>query len=179
VDTPLDLADGRLRSGPSDARVERIGIDDASPASYPKAMSDTAAEFSALFPAVYLRFCRRRDKSEMQITPQMDAVLHHLAMSGPLTVGEMARHFGRAQSVVSEIVSGMEKKRLLERMRDARDRRRVLVWLTDEARAVLARRAEVLDPERVARAMRRLDVTQRTALVEGMRALVQAATPSL
>ena len=112
----------------------------------------------------------------MQVTPQMDAILHHLAMSGPLTVGEMARHFGRAQSAVSEIVSGMEKKRLLERMRDARDKRRVLVWLTDEGRAALARRAEVLDPDRVARAMRRLDPTQRSTLVEGMRALVQAAT---
>jgi DNA-binding MarR family transcriptional regulator len=139
-------------------------------------MRDAAVEFCALFPAVYLRFCRRREKGEMQVTPQMDAILHHLALSGPLTVGEMARHFGRAQSVVSEIVSGMEKKRLLERMRDARDKRRVLVWLTDEGRAALARRAEVLDPDRVARAMRRLDPTQRSTLVEGMRALVQAAT---
>lgn len=42
----------------------------------------------------------------------MDGVLRHLAMSGPLTVGEMARHFGRAQSVVSEIVDGLEDKGL-------------------------------------------------------------------
>jgi DNA-binding MarR family transcriptional regulator len=69
---------------------------------------DEAAAFCALFPALYLRFCRQRDDGETRLTRQMDGVLHHLAMSGPLTVGEMACHFARAQSVVSEIVDGME-----------------------------------------------------------------------
>jgi DNA-binding MarR family transcriptional regulator len=136
---------------------------------------DEAAAFCELFPALYLRFCRRRDDGETRLTPQMDGVLHHLAMSGPLTVGEMARHFARAQSVVSEIVDGMEKKGLLERMRDARDRRRTLVWLTDEARAVLARRQQVLDPTRVAQAMRRMPTSKRTTLIDSLRALVHAA----
>lgn len=136
---------------------------------------DDAAAFCELFPAVYLRFCRQRGAGETRLTPQMDGVLHHLAMSGPLTVGEMARHFARAQSVVSEIVDGMEKKGLLERMRDARDRRRTLVWLTDEARQVLVRRQQVLDPARVAQAMRRMPDAKRTTLIDSLRALVHAA----
>jgi DNA-binding MarR family transcriptional regulator len=136
---------------------------------------DEAAAFCALFPALYLRFCRQRDDGETRLTRQMDGVLHHLAMSGPLTVGEMACHFARAQSVVSEIVDGMEKKGLLERMRDSRDRRRTLVWLTDAARQVLARRQQVLDPARVARAMRRLPEATRTTLNDSLRALVHAA----
>ena len=139
---------------------------------------DDAAAFCELFPAVYLRFCRHKDDGETRLTPQMDAVLHHLAMSGPLTVGEMARHFARAQSVVSEIVDGMEKKRLLERMRDTRDRRRTLVWLTDEAREVLVRRQQVLDPARVAQAMLRMPESKRTTLVDSLRALVHAADTS-
>jgi DNA-binding MarR family transcriptional regulator len=139
-------------------------------------MTDAADAFCTLFPAVYVRFCRRHDNRDVRLTPQMDAVIHHLAMSGPLTIGEMARHFDRAQSVVSEIVNGMQKKRLLERMRDERDKRRVLVWLTDEARAVLARRAQVLDPDRVDAAMRRLASKQRDGLIDGLRALVDAAT---
>jgi DNA-binding MarR family transcriptional regulator len=140
-------------------------------------MDDAAAAFCELFPAVYLRFCHRhqRGKTPTRLTPQQDAALHHLAMSGPLTIGEMARHFARAQSVVSEIVDGLEDKGLLERMRDARDRRRTLVWLTDEAREVLARRAQVLDPARVARAMRALPIAQRKALIDAMRALVRAS----
>jgi DNA-binding MarR family transcriptional regulator len=141
-------------------------------------MDDAASAFCELYPAVYLRFCRRHDgaRSKTRLTPQQDATLHHLAMSGPLTIGEMARHFARAQSVVSEIVDGLETKGLLERMRDARDRRRTLVWLTDEAREVLARRAEVLDPARVARAMRALPPAQREALIDAMRALVRASS---
>jgi len=144
-------------------------------------MDAAAADFCDLFPAIYLRFCRRHDDGGpgggplSRLTPQQDAVLHHLAMSGPLTVGEMARHFARAQSVVSEIVDGMERKGLLERMRDERDRRRTMVWLSDEAREVLARRRQVLDPERVARAMHALPEPQRHALITGLRALVHAA----
>jgi DNA-binding MarR family transcriptional regulator len=140
-------------------------------------MDDSAAEFCELYPAAYLRFCRRHDDaaSGTRLTPQQEAVLRHLAMSGPLTVGEMARHFARAQSVVSEIVDGLESKGLLERMRDERDRRRTLVWLTDAAREALARRNEVLDPARVARAMRRLTAAGRRSLVRALRALVDAA----
>lgn len=138
-------------------------------------MPDAASEICALFPAIYLRYCRRHARGEMRLTPQMDAVLQHLAMSGPLTIGEMSRHLSRAQSVVSEIVDGLEKKGLLERMRDARDRRRVLVWLTDAARELLGRRAEVLDRARVSRAVKKLRPAERQGLVEGMRALVRAA----
>jgi DNA-binding MarR family transcriptional regulator len=143
-------------------------------------MNDAAGAFCDLFPEVYLRFCRRHDDPRTRgerLTPQQSAVLAHLTMSGPLTVGEMAEHFSRAQSVVSEIVGGLVEKRLLERMRDARDRRRTLVWLTEEARGLMARRREVLDPARVARAMDALSPAQRTTLVDAMRALVDAGTP--
>lgn len=138
-------------------------------------MTLEADAFCALFPAVYVRFCRRGRDDAARLTPQMDAVLHHLAMSGPLTVGEMARHFGRAQSVVSEIVAGMVGRGLLETMKDARDRRRTLVWLTDQAHELMARRSQVLDPKLVAAAMKRLKAEERDRLVEGMRALVRAA----
>jgi len=138
-------------------------------------MNSTADEFCALFPAVYLRFCRRGRDEAARLTPQMDAVLHHLSMSGPLTVGEMARHFGRAQSVVSEIVAGMVGRGLLETMKDARDRRRTLVWLTDQAHDVMSRRSQVLDPQLVAAAMKKLRADERSRLVDGMRALVRAA----
>lgn len=142
-------------------------------------MADAVAAFCELFPAVYLRFCRRQEQaSTTRLTPQQHAALRHLAMSGPLTIGEMAQHFARAQSVVSEIVDGLEARGLLERMRDARDRRRTLVWITDDARDVLARRAQVLDPARVRRAMRSLPDHQLRALIDGMRALVGGAGDS-
>lgn len=154
-------------------RAKCIGIDDAFAWPYFHRMSPPD-DLLDLFPAVYLRFCRRHTKDDTRLTPQMSAVLHHLAMSGPLTVGEMARHFDRAQSVVSEIALGLEEKGLLARMRDARDRRRTLVWLTDLAHEVMRREHEVLDRERVARAMAGMSEREREGLLEGMRALLRA-----
>jgi DNA-binding MarR family transcriptional regulator len=54
-------------------------------------------------------------------------VLEHLALAGPLTVGEAAAHMNRAQSVVSEIVTHLERDGLLERQTDPGDRRRTLI----------------------------------------------------
>lgn len=139
-------------------------------------MDDAASRFCELFPAAYLAFCRRHDEEpDARLTPQQDAVLNHLARSGPLTIREMAEHFARAQSVVSELVQAMEERGLLERMRDERDRRRTLVWLSDAAREALERRRRVLSETRVERAMQRLTPAERRGLVEGMRALVRAA----
>lgn len=134
---------------------------------------DDAAAFAELFPAVYLRFHRRDAKGESLPTASR-AVLQHLAVAGPLTVGEMARHLDRAQSVVSEMVDHLVRDGLLERMRDARDRRRALVWLTDQALTYLDRDRDVLSRELLARAMARMATAARTALLRGMRALIHA-----
>jgi DNA-binding MarR family transcriptional regulator len=135
---------------------------------------EAARELGELFPAMYLRFHRRRAKGE-RMTSQTWAVMLHLSMSGPLTVTEAARHMGRAQSVMSEIVDGMERKGLVERMRDARDKRRVLVWLTDAALATLERERSVLSNELLVAAMDAMSASDRRKLVEGARALVRAA----
>src|SRR3954468_20320099 len=91
--------------------------------------SEVTEAFERLFADVYLR-CHRRDAQNAELTGASRAVLLHLAMTGPLPIGEAALHLGRAQSVVSEIVDQLEGHGLLERERDPADRRRVLVWLT-------------------------------------------------
>jgi DNA-binding MarR family transcriptional regulator len=137
--------------------------------------ADLGATFTELYAAVYLRFHRRRGKGGPRLTARQWAILQHLALSGPLTVGECARHLDRAQSVVSEIVDGLEGHRLLERMRDARDRRRVLVWLSDAGQRYLARERQVLDVDRLAGVAARMSAADKRALLTGMRALVRAA----
>jgi DNA-binding MarR family transcriptional regulator len=94
-------------------------------------------------------------------------------------VGEAARHLDRAQSVVSDIVSRLEAKGLLERHTDARDRRRTLVWLTPAGFDRLERDRDVLGPELVERAMRAMPAPQRSALLNGLRALLAADDPHL
>ncbi len=134
-----------------------------------------ADELAQLFPAIYLRLHARRDKRGHRAAGTSIAVLQHLALSGPLTVGEAARHFARAQSVVSEMVDRLVAAGLVERMRDERDRRKVLVWLTPAGFDELERDRQVLSRERVEAAMERMRPAARRALVDGMRALVAAA----
>lgn len=136
---------------------------------------DDAARFAELFPAVYLRF-HRRDAKHSEMTGATRGTLLHLSQTGPLTIGEIAEHLERAQSVVSEIVDGLEKKGLLERMRDPKDKRRTLVWLTDAGIEALDRDREVLSRELLERAFRAMSPGDRRALIRGMEALVRTTT---
>jgi DNA-binding MarR family transcriptional regulator len=135
-----------------------------------------AQAFAEAFGAVFLRFHRRGPKRSSW-TPQSWAVLQHLEMAGPLTVTEAARHMERAQSVMSEIINGLERKGLLARMRDARDRRRSLIWLTDEGRAAMAAERQVLCSERLERAFAKIGQELRAELLRGLGVLVAASAP--
>ena len=135
--------------------------------------ADDARQFGELFPAVYLRF-HRRDGKRRELPTASRSVLHHLTLTGPLTIGEMAKHLGRAQSVVSEIVDHLERDGLLERMRDPADKRRTLVWLSDQGLSLLDREREVLSGELLTRAMTRMKPADRLSLLRGMHALIAA-----
>ena len=130
-----------------------------------------ADRFASLFHAVYLCF-HRRDAPRSQLAGPSVAVLEHLALAGPLTVGEAARHLGRAQSVVSEIVSHLERQGLVEREDDPADRRRTLVWLSPAGHQALRRDRTVLDLDLLARALAQLPDGEAGALLAGLQALI-------
>jgi DNA-binding MarR family transcriptional regulator len=102
-------------------------------------------------------------------------VLEHLALAGPLTIGEAAAHLRRAQSVISEIVTHLERDGLLERENDPGDRRRTLIWLTPGGHEALGRDRDVLGLDLLATAMARLPPGQAEALNVAMRALIECA----
>ena len=135
-----------------------------------------AERFADLFRAVYLTF-HRRDGPRSQLPGASRAVLEHLALAGPLTVGEAAAHLSRAQSVVSEIVSHLERQGLLEREDDPADRRRTLIWLTAQGHEALRRDREVLSVDRLAGAMALIPPDQADELLAGLRALIELAAP--
>jgi DNA-binding MarR family transcriptional regulator len=139
---------------------------------------DPAGRYAELFPDVYRLFGRRQHKGDQHVTPQGWATLQHLELAGPLTVHEMTLHLGRAQSVVSDMVSVLERAGLLRRMRDPSDRRRTLVWLTDEGIAFLQRQRDVLDRDRLAQVLSRLTPEDSEALLRGTAALLEAARAS-
>jgi DNA-binding MarR family transcriptional regulator len=138
--------------------------------------SAAASRYASLFPAVYLRF-HRRDGKQRALSGAAQGVLLHLAQSGPLTVSECARHFGRAQSATSELVRQLEQKGLLARVRDAADGRRSLIWLSELGRARMSEEREVLSRERLQAAFARMKPGKRAMLLSGTAALIAAAEP--
>ena len=132
-----------------------------------------AEDFEHAFQRVYLQF-HRRDGKRAGMSAASRAVLVHLAHTGPLTVGEMAGHLDRAQSVVSDIVSGLEARGLLARETDPADRRRTLVWLTPQGLATLDADRQVLSVELLRQAAAAVPRERRTALLDGLRALLDA-----
>lgn len=141
--------------------------------------ADAAAAIARLYPAVYELLHSRWGKDEKRPTPETLAVLQHLERAGPLTVSEAARHFDRALSAVSELSDRIEANGWIARAPDGRDRRRILIWLTDAGIDILARSRNVLSPAALAEAVERMTPHARRELVAGLSALVDAAkTPS-
>jgi DNA-binding MarR family transcriptional regulator len=134
----------------------------------------SADEFDRLFRAVYATF-HRRDGVERALSNASRAVLQHLALAGPLTVGEAAAHLSRSQSTTSELLAQLERNGLVERRRDVADARRTEVWLSAAGFAELRRDESVLGLDLLTPAMRRMPGAQATRLLTDLRALVDAA----
>ena len=73
--------------------------------------------------------------------PQLWAV-KTLARSGPLAVSRLAEELAVHQTSASLLVSRLEQRRLVRRVRSSRDRRVVLLSLTRQGRQIAARAPE-------------------------------------
>ncbi|HEY5957086.1 MAG TPA: MarR family winged helix-turn-helix transcriptional regulator [Polyangiaceae bacterium] len=136
--------------------------------------SSHASQFIQAFSAVFEALHRRYDPAALNLTPEGRGLLLHLAWSGPLSIGDIAQHIERAQSVVSESVSALESHGLLVRVRDPRDRRRTLVWLTDRAIGWLAQEQEPLDRARTEAALDAMEPARREHLIAALSDFVEA-----
>lgn len=137
-------------------------------------IDDQTQRFSRLYAELFALFHRPENK-RTSLTPESMAVLEHLRLAGPLTVGEAARHMDRAQSVMSEIIDRLESKGLLCRLRDERDGRRVLVWLTPAGQRVLDDQSHILCSARLQAALARMNADDRTTLFEKLELLLRSA----
>lgn len=126
---------------------------------------DTIASFLQLFADSYALLHRRIQPRGIALTPEGRGLLLHLAWSGPLTIGDLALHTDRAQSVVSESVAVLESHAMLARVRDPRDRRRTLVWLTELAREWLVEEQEPLDRAKTESVLRAMGPVRRQRLM--------------
>lgn len=72
-----------------------------------------------------------------------EKALDLLQRLGPLTAGEISQHTGLAPASVSGLIDRLERKWLVRRVRDPKDRRRVIVEINFER---LAGFAELFEP---------------------------------
>jgi len=140
--------------------------------------SQAARRVARLFPEVYRRYhwANRVRGGDLPVTRRALEVLQHLAASGPLTVGEQAEHLGLRRNSMSALLARLEDKGLVARVRDERDERRVLVWLTQPGRDVVSRVGQVLSPDLLVSVMENLDAEERAAVVRGFELI--ATTPT-
>jgi DNA-binding MarR family transcriptional regulator len=132
-----------------------------------------AKRVARLFPEVYRRYhwAQRVKGADLPVSRRALEVLQHLQASGPLTVGEQAEHLGLRRNSVSELLQRLESKGLVARIRDERDERRVLVWLTDSGRDVVSRIGQVLAPDLIAQTMATLSPADQAIVVRGFELL--------
>jgi DNA-binding MarR family transcriptional regulator len=140
-----------------------------------------ARQVARLFPEVYRRYhwAQRVHGADLPVTRRALEVLQHLSASGPLTVGEQAEHMGLRRNSASELLARLEAKGLVTRIRDERDERRVLVWLTDAGRDVVSRVGEVLAPDLIAQSMATLSPAERAIVVRGFELLAAANSTTI
>jgi len=140
-------------------------------------LDHAVASVLAAYPTV-LAACRRRrarsPRAARRLSDHLTGLLAHLDLVTPLSAGDLATRARVSPATISLQVDRLVRSRLVQRSRDPRDGRRVLLRLTEEgARQRTAR--TLLDPERVREALSRLPADQRDALAAGLRALAKAA----
>jgi DNA-binding MarR family transcriptional regulator len=170
------IATSKPTPRPTEADAADITIDAVEPTA-----AQAAQRITRLFPEVYRRYHwgQRVKGADLPVTRRALEVLQHLSASGPLTVGEQAEHLGLRRNSVSELLSRLEAKGLVARIRDERDERRVLVWLTDAGRDVVSRVGHVLAPDLLAEAMETLSPAERETVVRGFELLAAAESSSI
>jgi len=110
----------------------------------------------------------RQSLAGLEVTPPQFNALMDIARSGPLTMGDLCQHLYLASSTVTDLVDRMERAGLVERERDAVDRRVIRLHLTERGRAVIdqvmaARSAYLRE------VLRRMSAEDRRAVVRALR----------
>jgi MarR family transcriptional regulator, organic hydroperoxide resistance regulator len=129
------------------------------------------------YPQIYLA-CHTRHKraarTEHHLSERDSPLLSHLNVSVPISHGELARHLGVRPSTLSAAISKLERFGYVERRRETKDRRIVLLRLTQkgaEARAATS----VLDQDRVAAILSVLTKEDKARALAGLQILATAS----
>jgi DNA-binding MarR family transcriptional regulator len=137
---------------------------------------DDVREVLRLFVNVISGLKRGRDEVPNTLRDAFEGgpVLMAVAFGDPLSVGEIAERIGLSLATTSLMVGELDRQGIVVRAEDERDRRRTIVRLHEDHRAIVdAWSAERTSP--VLRALQRMSPTVRKHFVEGLGLLAAEA----
>jgi DNA-binding MarR family transcriptional regulator len=135
-------------------------------------MKGSAPErFEELYRRIWGALNRPDDPDLSQHARQL---LHHVPAEGAVSLTSLAEHLALPKSTASVLIKDLARRGFVHRARDSDDERRLAIALTDQGRARLAADT-VLDPQPLAAALARLTPEVRTALLDGLAQLADAA----
>jgi DNA-binding MarR family transcriptional regulator len=135
------------------------------------------ARLAPLLPQLVLAYQRRAGElpAVLEGTGQLGqrhiGVLITLAISGPLSVSELAQRTGMTVAHTSLVVGELAKAGLAERDHDPRDRRRIIVSLSETAKPAVAEMRR-RNAEPVIGFLRQLDESQADAFITALTQLL-------
>lgn len=138
----------------------------------PRLLSDRIAVGRALWRELVIGFAAQLGELRLGFT-QLAALY---AIGGPetLTIADLADRIGRTPSATSRIVTGLERRELVERVEEAVDRRQRTLALTGRGSALLA----TIDRSRAEQflaVVRPLPIAERALVAMGVAALASRA----
>jgi DNA-binding MarR family transcriptional regulator len=141
--------------------------------------SDVAVVLDA-YPRIYFA-CHRRHVYDAEqrrlVSAHQASILDHLDAVESMVLSNLAKHMGVTASTMSLAVDRLERSGYVTRERDATDRRRVRIRLT-EAGVRVRRANSVLDPVLVAEMLEQLPASDRKEALRGLQLLARAADAS-
>lgn len=111
--------------------------------------------------------------AESDLTYSQMQALRYLATHRRVTVGDLAEGLNISYPSATNMVHRLEKKGLIRRVANPRDRRQVGLLLTDEGRSLIER-VDAERRQRFARVLATMSDTERHAFINGLSAFIRA-----
>jgi len=132
------------------------------------------------YPRIYFA-CHRRHVRDPQTARVLSAhqasILDHLDAVEPTSLNDLAAHMGVTASTMSLAVDRLQRAGYVVRERNAVDRRRLELRLTDDGVRIRSANS-VLDPDLVVRLLDELSAVERRQALAGLALLARAADAS-
>jgi len=106
--------------------------------------------------------------AESGLTAPQVGLLTELVAGGGLSLKELSARLGLAHSTVSGIVDRLERRGLVRREPDTRDRRLTTIVASEEVRTYVKSAAALHRPESLVESLRRASTEDRSRIMEGL-----------